>query len=629
MKQGTRLIVMLLALLAVGMALPACGGGSSGGDSGGKDLYLRKFMLVDENYNNIGGSGTTNAFRNTRILFVFNEKVDLRSVNSRTIRIGIPTGDDLFLEAPGRFEQPADLPRNHILFNPTFTKNNLSNDENDADNPFGLDGDAIYEVEIPAFGDQPKVLSSESGKMIVKHFHSQFQTSEDYLQTLTQPELEKTEPADGDTGISATADIVLTFSEAMKPDSFILGNTIIVRNLTLDREVLGILKFSPDAKQVIFRPVFGYGKGPYQVYIRVKRDVTNLAGNPIPKEARVIFTTALDTAQPDFEDVTEDFETNTMEDTTFQTAFPLANWDVGVTSGLLSGTLTSGTLEISKGQTMATRTYSWPPFAWGNSFASQWQTMYTSAEVGTARTITGFQWYYRALTSSNVSSVTVNLGHTKLGGMSTNFPGNFSDAPITVVNNINSYSISNSPTENWMNGPNFSQNWKYNGTDNVVLEIFNTCGTIGWNATWVGLWRVYSPDKLTRSAYTLPAVAGGGTTTATLFYDIRFNYLIDQSEAQSKFYDTGIKTPQFLEVVLFPDLGSQPAGTISSFEFQGAHEDPLNPGNPFLDNLSDWNSDLVKLSGYRFIRFHANFKVNQQTGQVPAYDSLVFPFIFF
>ena len=72
MRQGTRLIVMLMALLALGMALPACGGGSTGGQTGGKDLYLKKFMLVDDHYQNIGGSGTTNAFRDTRIMFVFN-----------------------------------------------------------------------------------------------------------------------------------------------------------------------------------------------------------------------------------------------------------------------------------------------------------------------------------------------------------------------------------------------------------------------------------------------------------------------------------------------------------------------------------------------------------------------------
>ena len=138
-----------------------------------------------------------------------------------------------------------------------------------------------------------------------------------------------------------------------------------------------------------------------------------------------------------------------------------------------------------------------------------------------------------------------------------------------------------------------------------------------------------TPDTLTRAAYTLPPAAGGGATAQRYHYDIRFNYLIDQSEAQSLYYDTGIKSPQFLEVVLFPEISSQPAGTITTFMFQGAPEDPLNPGTPDLESESAWVDDLLKLAGYRFVKFHVDFRSNQQTGQSPVIDELIVPFIFY
>ncbi|MHC4473722.1 MAG: hypothetical protein ACYS99_22515, partial [Planctomycetota bacterium] len=50
----------LTVLAALGFSLSACGGGGGSGE-GGKDLYLKRFLLVDRDLNNLGGTGTTNA----------------------------------------------------------------------------------------------------------------------------------------------------------------------------------------------------------------------------------------------------------------------------------------------------------------------------------------------------------------------------------------------------------------------------------------------------------------------------------------------------------------------------------------------------------------------------------------
>ncbi|MHC4472020.1 MAG: Ig-like domain-containing domain [Planctomycetota bacterium] len=624
-----RALVCVAILAAIGFSLSACGGGGSSG-KGGKDLYLKRFLLVDENLQNLGGTGTTNAYRDTRLLFVFSAPVNLKSITSRTIRIGIPVGSDLWLEAPGRFRHvtetrpdggPVKVIKNQVLFEPTYTKHNEGDVE---DNPFGLDANSVYEVIISSRSEQDTFVESEDGDGIVQGFYAQFETSDTYQQNLRQPTLVETIPKDGEIDVAAAADVVLRFTEPMKPDSFKLGQSVFVRNLSIDRAVLGSLRFSKDAKTVTFRPVFGYGKGPSEIFVRVTTAVTNLPGNPIPKEIRVQFVSIFDATQFNQGDVQEAFTDNVYEDTGFQNQFPLADWNKGVTQGFLAGTFTSGTVTISG----SSSTYLWPPWAWGGNFAAQFQTMYLSGEVGGSRTITGFEWFKYCRQSQTVTNVTINMGHTQSGNLTTTLAGNYSDTPVTCVNNVSSYSIPQVPLTGWLLSPTYTTNFLYNGTDNVILEIFCTCSANGNNnSIWTGLWRVNTPDPLTRCAYTAPSWAPPSPRTAPHFLHIRFGYLIDQSEAQSKWYDMGIRTPLFLNVFLEPDLASQPAGTTSSFTFQGAPEDLSDPGNPDMLNATQWVDNLEKLTGLKFVRFHVSFKSNPNTNTRPLFDTVIFPFV--
>jgi hypothetical protein len=610
--------VAIFALLGMAVAASGCGGG---GAAGTKDLVLVKFLLVDQNLNNIGGSGATNAYRDSRLLFEFNVDVEPASISDRTIRIGIPAGDGLILEALGRFSvNPDGQHANWVLFDPTFSKNNATEVR---DNPFGFEANSLYEVRIPSVLDAAKFVTNTAGKGIVAGFTATFQTKDGYLQNFVLPELKSTSPGDSAIDISPTADVILEFTEPMKPDTFVLGDSVIIRDLTHNIEVLGTLRFSADATKVTFRPVFGYGKGPNTIFVRVKPTVANLAGNPIPRELRITFTTRFDNTQPDFGDVTEEFTDRNYQDTAYPNSFPLALWNQGIASGFLAGTFTTGTIELSKGAS----TYLWPPFAWGANFASQFQAIYYSSEIGTSRTISGMSWYYRCLSASTVTAVTINMGHSQKGSLTTNLPGNFSDTPVSVVSNLTSYSVPQVPSEGWLAMPTFVQTFKYNGSDNLLFEIFNTCGSSGQNnTTWTGLWRVTTNEANQRTAYTQPAAA---TVTNAYYIDTRFTYLIDRSEAQSLWYDTGLANPQFLDVVLFPSASDQPVGTASTWEFQGGLTDPLNTGSPDLNNLSAWNPDLTKLTGYRFIRFRVTMKGNENTMQVPMYETLILPFIFF
>lgn len=622
-----RAFVCLSIVFAAGFVVSGCGGGSSGSKSSGS-LYLKRFLLVDGNLDNLGGTGTTNAFRDTRLLFEFSGPVDLKSIDSRTIRIGIPTGNNLWLEAPGRFryvtipqpnQGPIKVVRNKILFEPTYSKHNVGDT---ADNPFGLNAYSFYEVIVPSQADQGSFVTDTDGKGIVKSFYASFETSDEYQQNLSQPTLIETIPRDGQIDVEASADVVLRFTEPMKPDSFRMNQTVFVRNLSINRAVLGSLRFSTDAKTVVFRPVFGYGKGPSTIFVRVTTSVTNLPGNPIPKEIAVTFVSVYDPDQFNQGDVQETFDDRAYEDTGFENQHPLADWHSGVTQGFLAGSFTVGTVTLSKGS----NTYATPPWGWGASFAARTQMMHVSGEVGSARTITGFEWYKICNNSSTATNVTINMGHTQSGGLTTTFASNYSDTPVTCVNNVASYPITNTIRQAWTAGPTFTTNFQYNGNDNVILEVFCTCG--GASNNWTGYWRTPASGSVQLTAYTRAPWAGApAVSTSNWHMDTRYTYLIDQSEAQSHWYDMGIRSPQFLDVFLEPDLSSQPAGTSSEFKFQGTTEDLNVGGVPDLTNVTQWVDDLEQLTGLKYIRFHVDFKSNQSTNTRPMFDSVIFPFV--
>ena len=619
-------IALFTVILTTGLALTACGGGGGGAaEDDAKDLFLVKFLLVDENGRNLGGSGTTNAYRDTRLLFEFNEAVSFDSVSARTIQIGIPTGTDLLLEAVGRFEQ-GDSP-NQVIFNPTFTKNNVGTVP---DNPLGLNPNAVYSVEVPDVLSTPKTVQNKDGDGIVHSFSAAFETSSDYIQNYVQPEVLSTTPKEGDTDVGANADILFTFNVPMKPDSFRLGDTVLVIDADAKRQVLGTLRFSADARVVTFRPVFGYGKGPTRVTVRVSTAVTNLPGNPIPKEILFTFTSVHDATQPDFADIQEVFDDTDYEDSGTWSIYPLAAWDQGVTTGYLAGVRNSGTLTISRG----TNSYNYEP--WGiPNFNMQWQGLYLSSEMGTARTLTGFDWYKWSYSNITVSNVVMQMGHNTSGALTTNFTGNYSDTPQNIRTS-STYSITNNPSFAWVVGPSFTSQYKYNGSDNLILEINHAGGNVGYPTYGAGLWRVATGESVQKTAYTTSR--GTSPVTWNYNYDIRYQYFIDESEARSLWYDAydfipqivgGAPLPQYLGAVISPITADQPVGTITTIDFQGAHADVNAPDTADENNSSDWESELQKLSGYRFIRFRVYFQGNTQTQQQAQIDSIVLPFIYF
>jgi hypothetical protein len=642
----------LLATLAIGIS--GCGGGGSGNpdSSTDNDLALVTFLITEERADGslvqIGGPNSTNILRDARLLFTFTTSVDLASVNDRSLKVGIPTGSGLTEKAVGIYYHPVnsftgEQIRNQVVFNPTFSVAGSY-----ADNPEGFKRLTSYDIEIPSVETSNVYLRNLKGDGAVTAYLTKFETGSDYSDTGVQPIWNEnlSAPQDGVTGVDAKADIVVAFDQPMKRDSVILGDTFRVQNTFDGTAPLGTLRYSPDLTRIIFRPVFGYGKGidstqggmypvnpdtdGYPISVVVTRDVTNLSGNPTPREITFSFRTKYDPTQPDFDDIRETFESTAMLDTTFSPPSANALWDSPAAAGYLAGTFTQGTVTISNHNNVVTL----EPFAVGN-VAAQFQALYYSTEVGGSfRTITGFDWHkYATGSSTTCQNVQILMGVTTSGSLTANFSANYSGTPTTCVNGVTyqipvgSYTFQSSPA--------FTSNFAYNGSDNLILEIVHTGSSGGGYVGTTPLrgfaeWLENNGGSTNRAAQTVAQNAPYvGPRVAPFAYDIRFHYLIDESEARSQWYDSGLISPQYLDIVLIPSLSTQPTGTSSEFVFQGAPEAVGSAGQVDTSNTTDWEPGLPELSGYRFVRFQVKFKGNGQTAQQPAVDELIIPFIFF
>src|SRR5690349_2564653 len=97
----------MVAASAVLAGTAALGAGASSADAKG-NLIVKRFLLgrLEANTNTFiatGGRGTTNAFRDNVIQFVFTAPVDFNTLNPRTVKIGVPSGPVLFIDAQGTF----------------------------------------------------------------------------------------------------------------------------------------------------------------------------------------------------------------------------------------------------------------------------------------------------------------------------------------------------------------------------------------------------------------------------------------------------------------------------------------------------------------------------------------------
>jgi Big-like domain-containing protein len=650
--------VCLLVSLGV-VLLAACGGGGGGGDADedSKDLVLVKFSLIDVADNPTGASGTTNAYRNNRLRFTFSEEVDASSVSDRTIQIGIPSGTSLFLTAKGRFETDGNV----VIFDPRVTVIGEPH-------PFGFEADSVYSVTVKGL-PETKTIQSPGGDQVMSTFTTSFTTTDLYLPDHDQPEITVISPPALDanqvahllgqtpeerniendasrdldglgqpiigTGVweqvwvPSSGDVVLEFSEAVNPATFDPDMSFMVTNTDRGREVLGVFRYSDDAKTVTFRPTFGFGRGPYVIRVDVTVDLTDLAGNPIANPQQWFFLSEYDPTAVNEGVMEEYFDDNLYEDTNFTPpgAEGIADWNPVTAPGTLASTF---------GNTSTTVPTPSAPFGSGNcipmggggTWDSYWgQLWYSSAAVGSAGTISGYKYFMYSNSSSSglvYKGLTVTIGHAK--GTSCPFATNnlrashFTGTPVTAINNHPSWTLPSIPTGTPIPFPKFTGSFGYNGTSNLIVDICKD------SASFNTYWSVASGNQNGARAYGTPKT---GTTTMGTGVPYMMQCVIDfrteDSMAQSMWFKMDSQDPIFLDPIINPT--EQPAGTETAVMFEGA----VGDGNGQVDPTSatGYVDDVEDLDGHEYLRFRAAFTANLGTGVGPKLEDIVIPYIFF
>jgi hypothetical protein len=414
--------------------------------------------------------------------------------------------------------------------------------------------------------------------------------------------------------------VVVEFSEAMKPETFVLGSTIRIHDGAKGLDVFGTLKFSTDAKTVTFRPTFGYGRDVTTIEVTLSPLLTDLAGNPIGNPQSWTFATAEDPNAVESNLLTESFETNAYEDTAFSPVGSggKALWNPNSDPGNLVSTFGTYSVTIPLPAGGSSNSI---PLGTGSWLSCRCQMWYKASELGNAGTISGLKFFSGSsvLQGAILSNFTVLVGHTtsSTGVNTSTFAGSFDKGtPVTVINGV-SYTLPSGSPYSPIQMPSLSSTFNFDGQSNVVFDVSKS------STTGSQTWDCFSNfGSETRRSWSTTANGGQNATSPASWstgYGYRWvvDFRTDSSQARSLFYKTEFPA-YFLDPVITPT--SVPAGTEMKIEWQAA----LDPANE--QTFTSWTEDISDLDTYEYIRLRASFIANLGTGVGPKLEEFVIPY---
>jgi hypothetical protein len=601
---------LLIALFA--MCFAACGGGSGGGAAGNSQpsegLAVTQFALVNKQLTPIGGVDLQNTPRNALLKFTFTQDVAEDSVNERTIRIGVPSQQNLFIDHDGAFTVDGNV----VYFDPSVTRMGEPN-------PLAFRSEEDYQILVR--GDpEVKTVKTLSGRSLLWAFETAFRTTEDYLKDYDQPMAVQISPDKDEVDVDSRADVVVKFSEPMKPETFVLGDTFKIYDAAKSLYVFGTLRFSQDALTATFRPTFGYGRNPAAIEVTLSPSLTDLAGNPLGNPQSWTFTSAEDPNAVDSNLLTEDFTTNTYEDTAFSPpgAAGVAHWNPSYDPGRLVSTFGTNSTTVPNPLGPMTSGNCIPMgsgASWNDYFCQLWYN--SSVLGGLAGTISGYRYFLysgSAGLTPSFTGITLKIGHSKtkscpfVSGNTRDM--HFAGTPVTCISDA-SMTVPSVSVGTPISFPAFTKAFGYDGSSSLVVDIQKKTGA-GSNTYW----SIYSISNGAR-AYGTPSTATTVTVATNYLYQCVLDFRTELSGAQSLFYKTDFPA-YFLEPVISPT--SQPSGTETVLEWQGAG-DPTNE-----QTFSSWTADLTDLDTYQYIRLRVAFTANLATNVGPKLEEIIVPY---
>jgi hypothetical protein len=283
------------------------------------------------------------------------------------------------------------------------------------------------------------------------------------------------------------------------------------------------------------------------------------------------------------------------------------------------------------------------------------QSVYRQAELGAKGTIIRAAWapLNDATTAASYQRVVISLGHKSSNGNLTNtgFVQEFDvDGFVTVADS--SYSVSQSAYVNgglnddgFLNWPDFDNFFDYNGQQDLLLDIqavegtatqffrvfhavsavpgsagctcnllFQTTGNCAFNNS-IGMrvkTGVYGSNTIdpTTPAFNVP------NPSATA-YLMQFELAKLESTGTSRWYDTGVSNPDYLDPIIGPLV--QPCGAQIAVRWSGS-ADGIVEDVPFTPDVND-------VDGFRYVRFQITLKANYFTGGRARVQLVEIPFV--
>jgi len=315
--------------------------------------------------------------------------------------------------------------KNRMTFNPRFVLASFNTPQEIDYTPEGYEANTRYDVVLDGGPDAVNpfgTVTNLSGVPLAIPLITFFETTDQYLQDFSRPEIRTTSPTDRAANVASDDDIDITFSEPMLLDSFVLPRfqgddewTIRVayseapQNGSLaGRDILGFVRVKPQTagNVVQFRPIQGFGRGPYEIEVTITAGVTDLSGNNIVRQQRFVFETEFNGDADDFGQIEEGFEDRDNEDSTFVPSGDndTADWNT-VKDGYLTTTVAGKTFDAdTTNNTGAINLWFVNPL--------KFHTLFPPNEMSNrARTLTGFDWYPTTLVGQTYPSTIVQLGH--------------------------------------------------------------------------------------------------------------------------------------------------------------------------------------------------------------------------
>jgi len=631
---------MTLAM-AGALALFAAGCSGGGGGGGGGSLRVVEF---------VAGGTTEFVFRNEPLVFVFSNDIDPDSVSINGLQVR--QGTEL---VHGRIE----VNGNEILWSPVVLpddRNDYTPPNNPPINGLGFLGGTRYTVQM--LGGTPFSIQTKSGRPLQSTFSASFVTSDDFLpeenpappDLLGTPIFDPPPLVDGNPFSSNRADwpildpsevaIRLEFTERLDPSKLDPFESMILTNISEGVVAPGVgeaalvrLIQSPTADAVTIEPIVSLGDRPrstepYDFEVRITPDITDLAGNPLPRDIVFHFRTADKFGEPNYRVVTETFDDTDFRDDSQTNAKWGSN---GVLEGadVMARTVTFIPM-LPRGGIPGIpppNTFNLPHplvevgnmFTVGATFMMRFFPGDVSAVPG--ESIVGMNWAPKSRFAffSDYENITLSLGHTDVGSLQFEYQRNYTrevpNNPQVVFQG--SYRVDANTDARWVPWPEFQRDFEYN--TNFDLVFF-------WDMPEGGTTFQLFKNDSTRTVPRNRLFANGGDTRArsgreNTQYEFQFELVTKRSFGVSRAYGTAFNGEPLNDTdyggFLVIQEGSS-AGTTTKVQWAGAtmEGDTVLP-DAFVDNI-----DAV--DGRSAIAFKVDMEADPFTGIVPRIRSVSF-----